>query len=74
MAQGPQMKEAAARALSQWQGGEAPTAVAGRTCWGALSDAVICAECPDAAAIATSNLRHFAPLCQVLDRKRPLEP
>jgi hypothetical protein len=38
-----------------------------QNCW-TLGDLIIVLECPPDAALWTTNLRHFAPLCQALGR------
>lgn len=38
-----------------------------QNCW-ALADLIIVLECPTVAALWTTNVRHFAPLCQALGR------
>jgi hypothetical protein len=45
-----------------------PTAAVGRVCWVTLSDSVICLECPLEAKVATTNLKDFRPLCNLLGR------
>jgi len=40
----------------------------GRICWADLSDAVIVVESLDVEAVASSNVRHFEPLCEVLSQ------
>lgn len=39
-----------------------------QTCW-PLGDLIIVLECPPDAALWTTNVRHFAPLCQVFGRR-----
>ncbi|MFQ5854306.1 MAG: hypothetical protein ACE5LU_01485 [Anaerolineae bacterium] len=39
-----------------------------RSCW-SLGDLIIVLECPPNAALWTTNLRHFEPLCRVLGRQ-----